>query len=461
MIRLACLLGFAAGLLLGDVRAADDRVGINTHFDQDWKPADLMPRVAELGVGWIRDGVSWGDVEPEKHHYVIPAKTAAWIDAAHALHLHVLLVLYYANKNYADPFSPPDYANAAAFLAKTLADKIDAIEILNEPNNPPFQAVYGGMWNGREGDGKVSPWVAKYADLIKTAVPVIKAANPHMKVIGYGASPPATFRVMRLGTPPLLDGITDHPYSGAMKLPEFVPYPATVDLVQRDGIATADVAGTYRSQCAMFRAEAAKDGLPHPELWNTEWGFATWHPKDKPEDAIAPETQAVYILRRLIEARALSVMTFYYDLRDDGTDPTQEWQDFGLLDFSGKPKPAFDAFKRFTTLFAGLEGDGTGDGFSLGSGESHGDFRCYAYHRSDSSDRWVAVWRVSPFPSPALESEAVPSLHLPEKSNFLHAHAFILENGVESNVQIKTTKSGEAACYIGVSSSPVVIHFSK
>jgi hypothetical protein len=450
--RLACLLGLVAGLLLVDARAADDLVGVNTHFDQDWKPAELMPMVADLGVGWIRDGVSWGDVEPEKHHYVVPAKTQAWIDAAHALHLHVLLMLYYANKNYADPFSPPDYANAAAFLAKALAGRVDAIEILNEPNNPPFQAVYGGMWNGREGNGSVSPWVAKYAELIRAAVPAIKAANPHMKVIGYGAPPPATFRIMRLGTPPQLDGITDHPYSGAMKLPELVPYPATPDLVVRDGIATADFAGTYRSQCAMFRAEAAKDGLPHAELWNTEWGFATSRPKDKPDEALSPETQAVYTLRRLLESRALGVMTFYYDLRDDGTDPTQDWQQYGLVDYFRKPKPAFDVFKRFTHVFDGLEGN-------VASNEKMAETkraRLYTYHQAGSKDEWYAGWEVGPYPSPTQTTNAPIDLSI--DTTFHHATAINLYDGHERELEIKPGANGRLSFQLPVDPVPLVVH---
>ena len=459
MSRAACLLGVAAGLMLASARTADDQVGVVTHFDQDWKPAEIMPLLAESGAGWIRDGVSWGDVEPVKHQYVVPAKTAAWLEAAHAQHLHVLLVLYYANKNYTDPFSPPDYANAAAFLAKTLADRVDAIEILNEPNNPPFGPTYGGTWNGNEPDGKVAPWVKKYAEVLKAAVAAIKAANPNMKVIGYGAPAPATFRIMRLGVPPQLDGITDHPYSGPMKLPELVPYPATVDLVQRDGIATADRAGTYRSQCAMFRAEAAKDGLPGAELWNTEWGFATWiDPKANPPFSILPDTQAVYILRRLLEARALGVMTFYYDLRDDGTDRTQEWQDFGLVDYQRQPKPAFAAFQRFTAMFAGLEGNGTADGFMLAPVEANAT-RCYAYHAGENRDVWVACWDVAPYPDTTERGERWPQLKLPKGNHAAQADEINLFDEVSTPLEIKTAPDGGRYCAPSVSSMPEVIHF--
>jgi len=451
MMRLACLLGVAAGLTLGAARAADDRVGVNTHFGQDWKPAEMMPLLDELGAGWIRDGVGWGDVEPSKHRYVVPAKTAAWLNAAHAHHLHVLLILDYSNKNYADPFSPPDYAKAAAFLAKTLAGRIDAIEILNEPNNPPFYPAYGGAWNGNEPDGKVSAWVKKYAELIQAAVPAIKAANPHMKVVGYGAPAPATFRLMRLGAPPQLDGITDHPYFGSMLLPEFVPYPATPDLLQRDGIATADLAGTYRSQCAMFRAEAAKDGLPHAALWNTEWGCASWiNEKGNPPFSILPDAQAVYVLRRLLEARALGVMTFYYDLRDDGNDRTQEWENFGLLDYFHQPKKAFAAFRRFTAMFAGLEGDPAPNDGSQST-------RLYSYHRAGSTDQWYACWKIAPFPGPA-SAAPPPALDIITDRVFQHATATNLYDGQVQELAVRSPSPGHCSFQVTLGPVPVVVH---
>ena len=57
------LLGLAAGLALTALHAADDHVGVCAHFDQGWSVPELMPMIADLGVGWIRDGVPWKDIE--------------------------------------------------------------------------------------------------------------------------------------------------------------------------------------------------------------------------------------------------------------------------------------------------------------------------------------------------------------------------------------------------------------
>jgi hypothetical protein len=450
--------------MLTVVQAADDHIGVCTHFDQGWNVPEIMPMIADLGVGWIRDGVPWADVEPEKGNYCIPARTTAWLEAAHAHHLKVLLLLGYGNKIYADPFSPPAYARAAAFLARHLADRVDAIEVLNEPNNPDFGPTYGGKWNGKEDDGSVSPYVRAYAKVLAATVAAVKKANPRMLVVGYGAPAPATFRMIALGPPPLLDGITDHPYSGDRKLPEFIPYAATPDLLQRDGIATADGQGTYRSQCALFRVQEAKYGL-HAALWNTEWGYSTaLPPNEKENEVVSPGEQAVYVLRRLLEARALGVMSFYYLFRDDGGDIHKAWQNLGLVDINLKPKPAFYAFQRFAHDFADLEGDGTADGFSIFTVPAlSNDTRCYAFHDAKKQDQWVACWSVEPAPSGEDINNPGPShstkLLVPASCTAKHAEKVDFLTGNRDPLSFADEGAGVRSINVLLNGEPSVIHF--
>jgi hypothetical protein len=376
----------------------------------------------------------------------------------------VLLLLGYGNKIYADPFSPPAYARAAAFLARHLADRVDAIEVLNEPNNPDFGPTYGGKWNGKEDDGSVSPYVRAYAKVLAATVAAVKKANPRMLVVGYGAPAPATFRMIALGPPPLLDGITDHPYSGDRKLPEFIPYAATPDLLQRDGIATADGQGTYRSQCALFRVQEAKYGL-HAALWNTEWGYSTaLPPNEKENEVVSPGEQAVYVLRRLLEARALGVMSFYYLFRDDGGDIHKAWQNLGLVDINLKPKPAFYAFQRFAHDFADLEGDGTADGFSIFTVPAlSNDTRCYAFHDAKKQDQWVACWSVEPAPSGEDINNPGPShstkLLVPASCTAKHAEKVDFLTGNRDPLSFADEGAGVRSINVLLNGEPSVIHF--
>jgi hypothetical protein len=438
--------------------ARDDHVGVCTHFSQGWDIAQIMPLVADLGAGWIRDEQGWGDMEPQPHHYVIPPRLSEWVNAAHDHHLKVLLMLDYGNKAYRNPFSPDAYAQAAAFLATSLKGKIDAIEVLNEPNNADFYSTYGGQWNGNEANGSVSPYVRAYAALLKAAVAAVKKANPSMLVVGYGAPPPATFRMIALGPPTGLDGITDHPYSGTMRLPELVPYPATPDLLKRDGIATADILGTYASQCALFRSWAARHGL-RAALWDTEWGFSTMQSPAHPEANLPPDAQAVYVVRRLLEARALNVQTFYYVFKDEGGDPTKEYDNFGLVDGLLKKKPAFFAFRRFTQAFAHLEGCGGSAGFSLNAPpRAPGTLgnRCYAYHDPAQPGKWVACWKVEAWPS-AHPSQAARLL-LPAREKWTHATQLDFITGKELPMAFRTDQRGRRFLSIALDANPCVVH---
>jgi len=371
--------------------AQDDRVGVCTHFSQNWPVEQIMPLIARSGAGWIRDDLNWGALERTPGNYQVPLKTRAWISAARHAGLKIDLILAYGNPAYSDHYDTAAYAKAAGWLARELAGDIQAIEILNEPNNFGFRTTYGGAWNGNEPNGSVSPYLQKYVQLLNAATKQIKLANPQMTVIGLGTPAPASFRMMALGLDPQVDGLTDHPYGG--RLPELVPYPATPIILQRDGIATADASGTLASQVSMFRAQAKKWGATE-KLWHTEWGYATEHAKPgKP--GMSEETQAAYILRRLLESEAVGVEhTFIYDFKDDG-------ESFGLVKNDLSPKLAFFALQRVTSFLAGMGMASSANQARIENEpsikpEGLGN-RCYTFLSSDEKRTVVAFWEAKPW----------------------------------------------------------------
>jgi hypothetical protein len=382
----------------------DDSVGICTHFSQNWSADVVMPLIAKSGAGWIRDDLNWADLEHTPGNYQIPAKTRVWLEIARKAGLKTDLILAYGNPAYPDHYDTAAYAKAAGWLAREVANNVQAIEILNEPNNFGFRDLYGGSWNGNEANGSISPYVKKYVEILNAAAKEIKLANPHMTVIGLGAPPPASFRMIALGLAPEVDGLTDHPYGG--RLPELIAYPARPDILRRDGIATADAAGTLASQVSLFRSQAKKFGTTE-KLWHTEWGYATELPKPgKP--GMSEENQAVYILRRLLESEALGVEhTFIYDFKDDG-------EKFGLIRSDRTPKPAYSALQRLTRVIAGLPmassdlqarievvNDPAVKQEGLGP-------RCYTFSGSGPQKIAVAFWEAKPWdPNAAPESSTI------------------------------------------------------
>lgn len=333
----------------------NDRMGVATHFSHrshyiaNYDIERTIPVIAELGVGWIRDELAWNSYESTKGIYALPERTRQWIDAAHQAGLKIVLIFNYGNDLYPDRYDAAAYAKAVANLAVELKGKVQAIEVLNEPNNFGFGKYYGGAWNGLPKDGEPAAYVVKYTNILNKAAVAIKAANPQMKVIGMGAPTPANHRMIALGVVPEVDGIVDHPYS-SHTVPEIVPYAS--GLVERDGIAVADEKGTFASLVRMYREQAAKYAGPK-ELWFTEWGFPTQLSHSGKEGGFSgftEEAQAKYTLRRLAEGLGLGVaVSIIYDMKDDGTDPYDAEQNFGITTNGDKsrPKPVYTAVQRF------------------------------------------------------------------------------------------------------------------
>ena len=338
--------------------SGDPRMGTCTHFAQGWDPEKFMPLVEKSGIGWIRDDMGWEGVEKQKGEYHIPEKTLAWIHAVHANHVRLLLILNGENKLYADRYDPQAFARWAAWTARELKDDVDAIEILNEPNNFGFSKYYGGQHDG-EGD---SPWVAKYVTLMNTAAEAIKAANPAMPVIGFGAGPAVTYKQLALGTSPAVIGLVDHPYSN-QSLPEFVPSKAS-EQVRKFGFAWTDERGTFASLIEGFRKESEQHRGPK-QIWLTEWGFSTWQPLTEGMfGGFTESAQAKYILRRFVEGFGLGVdVSFLYDFRDDHAEDDHNAENrWGLVRANGEPKESFGAVVNLVDAMHGLRAAKSNEG---------------------------------------------------------------------------------------------------
>ena len=420
----------------------DDRIGVCTHFDQNWSVEQVMPLIARSGAGWIRDDFGWAGMEPTPGKYRIPLKAKNWIQAARRAGLKIDLILAYGNPAYPDHYDTEAYAKAAGWVARELANDVQAIEILNEPNNFGFRDTYGGQWNGNERNGSVSPYLQKYVQLLNAAAKEIKLANPHMAVIGLGTPAPASFRMIALGLAPQVDGLTDHPYGG--KLPELVPYASNPYFLIRDGIATADANGTLASQVSMFRTQAKKWGATE-KLWHTEWGYSTVQAKPgKP--GMSEETQAVYILRRLLESEAAGVEhTFIYDFKDDGVDPYSNEQNFGLIHNNLSAKPAYLTLQRLTGIIAGM---GTAPPAKQASIENDPavkqeglGYRCHTFFGSDEQTTVVAFWEVKPWDPNAPAAHTVITLPLTHEPH--QVFLYDLLSGSQTEITGKLSKDGD------------------
>ncbi len=344
------------------------KIGVHTHFChktpwmKSWDAEKHIPMIASLGVGWIRGEITWRDTELSRGQYRVSENTRKWIELANANGLKVLLVFQGKNDLYEDAYDPAAYARAAAWLARELDGKIHTMEIINEPFGSYARHYLGKKsdWTGREPDGSDSPWLARYVKLLNTAADAIKAANPHMPVVGLGNVTPQNYRQIAMGISRSVDGITDHPYSFRSPA-EVLSHRGTDGYRKKIGFTVADIDGSFASFVRMYREHLRKHNGPS-QIWFTEFGWTTFREGEKKGKFIyssfSEDAQACYILRRFMEGLALGVeVSIQYAFKDDlrnGGSPFEAENGFGLIRSDGSLKPSYHAVRNLARATLGF-----------------------------------------------------------------------------------------------------------
>jgi polysaccharide biosynthesis protein PslG len=213
-----------------------------------------------------------------------------------------------------------DYADAAAYVAERWGGLLTALEIWNEPNAPNFLVSADA--------------VRDYARLVRASYRPVKRAAPRLTVLaGALAQAHGDFLAElydRGGIAGDYDAISYHPYTDGSD-------PRIVD--SERGRAWSPIAGTEWLHEVM-----AAHGDARGELWATEAGVSTCSSGAR---CVDERTQADYVAGYLTLARRLPYLRamVIYSLRDNGTDPTDPEDRFGLVRFDLRPKPALAAFR--------------------------------------------------------------------------------------------------------------------
>jgi hypothetical protein len=338
----------------------DDRLGVDTHFSQNWDANIVMPLIAQSEFGWIKDDFYWNEFEKSKGVYQVPSKVQNWIKLATQYRLKICVCIAYGNELYADPYDPAAYSRFAAWVAQKFAGKIQAIEICNEPNNN-FQS-------------KETDWWHKYVNLLNVSAQAIKAVNPHLAVIGLGANPSENYGMMAIGINPLVDGLTDHPYGwGILGLMRSQSFPSFVN--------------EWRTQARKYNTTTS--------MWLTEWGNSTF---TLPNGFVVTEQmQAQWEAARLIESHALGVEhSFIYDFKDESDDPHSNEANYGLIHTNLAPKQALGTINRVIKLLTGLKPNSQSpQTYDVPPDFAWQDYRAYRFDAADGSKAVIALWQAS------------------------------------------------------------------
>jgi hypothetical protein len=187
-------------------------------------------------------------------------------------------------------------------------------------------------------------------------------------------------------------------------------YPFLEATLDAGGAVGADAVGVhpYRQgggesasdDLAYMRAIVAASFPTPPPVWDTEWGYSSqWYGGDAGGHAPAAwALQAQRASRELLSAWALGFpMAIYYDIRDDGTDPTYDEDNFGLIQNDYSDKPAIVAVR---TLSAAAKGRTFVGFLPVGFTSLH------AMLMVGATDRVVALWSDAPG---SVTSVAVPA----------------------------------------------------
>ncbi len=304
------------------------RLGVNIHLLRDSEALDLA-RAA--GFGFVRMDMLWANVEQSGRYRFFAYD--ALLRALEARDMGALWILDYGHPDHggATPRTPQDVAAFGRFAEAAAAyfkGRKVRYEVWNEPNIAQF-------WTP-------SPNVSEYAALLREAVAAIHRADPSAQVSSGGVSRMDAAFLSRAVDPGLaaqLSAVAVHPYPKAG--PESIA-----------------------AELALFREWAARALGDHVEIWNTEWGYSSSNaPREAPSNGhteAGRRRQAVLAVREMLTVWTAGFpLAVWYDLRDDGADPANPEHNYGLLDSSGKEKPAMKAIRTLTSTvkdrkFAGM-----------------------------------------------------------------------------------------------------------
>ena len=298
-------------------------LGVNIHFIRD--NADL-DAAKSAGFTWVRMDLDWSRVErvPGKYNFSAYDGLLAAIEARH---LRVLFIFDYGNPRYTGGWDTPPttpaaieaFGNFAEAAARHFAGHGVRFEIWNEPNISRF-------WPPQ-------PDPTQYAALARSVISRVHAGDPQAEVATAGLSStdfPFLRQYLADGGGAGANAIGIHPYG--FELPE-------------------EIAGDM----AAWRSMVAQALPANPPTWATEWGYssAEYGNGHSPE---ARAEQAVMVARELLTAWSEGFpLIIYYDIRDDGSNPNDPEQNFGLLAEDYSDKPAMQAVRTLTAIVRGRQ----------------------------------------------------------------------------------------------------------
>ncbi len=299
----------------------------------------------QAGIESVRTDAHWAFVERHRDKLAVEPHWNDYLRKTQAQGIDSLLILGYGNIHHGDgekPRSEPvraAYNRYVAFVAQQLRGRVRHYEIWNE-------------WDLENPEDPAS--TQDYARLVADAAGIIRQQDPDAKVLAgavtsQGIKSGFAERLIEAGVMQSVDGLSLHPY---------------VHCNSR-GQATPEAWIEWLGGVALDLARAANQPVP---IYLTEMAW----PAHSGACGIDETLQAAYLARSYFLARTLPSVRGYwwYDLRNDGTDPREREHNFGLLRQDYSPKQAYAVLQAISPIikryrFVGRVGDADGDTVQL------------------------------------------------------------------------------------------------
>jgi hypothetical protein len=315
-----------------------DPVCVSTHIDR-LAASDVNRQTSimqAMGVNWVRFDVTWAAIEQTKGKY-------SWADYDYDVNsvtskgMKVLAIMTQYGlptweridqSNWSStPNNMQDYQNFVYAFAAHYKGKITLYEIGNEPNVSQF-------WPS-------GPDPQAYTNFLVAGYKGVKAANPAAKVISAGLA--------NISAAAFLQGMYNAGAKGHFDYVGFHPYswPNSPDYT---------AGATSFSQTANIRQVMASNGQGTKQIMATEVGW----PSTTASGGVDESTQAAYISRlyqKIVNEDYRYVpLACVYDLINDGTDTSNNEDNFGLLRADYSQKSSFASMKaarrNFNAIFS-------------------------------------------------------------------------------------------------------------
>lgn len=282
---------------------------------------DLM---AAMHVTWVRADFDWSAIETSRGEFDWAYPDAIVIEAA-ARRMNVLPILSHtpdwARPSGTSNSTPPSHVADFADFARAVAARYAPLglhtwEIWNEPNISYF-------W-------QPAPDANKYGELFRATAAKVRAVDPMATLLiggltsgtdtANGSRVSQTSYVEQLyrnGAAQVADAIAVHPYS--------YPWPH------------AKVVVGGLDDLPRLHVVMQRHGDGGKKVWITEFGT----PTGSASDAVSDNDQAVTLMRarKIVEKWSWAGPLIYFELRDRGTNPAVDEENFGVVrrDLSLKP----------------------------------------------------------------------------------------------------------------------------